>query len=268
MPRIPTAQVCTYRGAVTSRVQIACAVSAAWLTASMRGHVSIDDALDTLTSVTGKVQFWPPADLQPDGLPHALQRWRQLGISGWRYAPAATADTAGLPGPPAFVAAAVDTGAVLVSLDGAPVGLIAEPPEPHGVVEMSFREVSTEGHGHVDHTTLADADREFLAVLTDAISTVERLDVAAWQDDVVAMLRDTDDVPATPPGWSERARRLAARSHRVLEIVDLASQDAGGSRTAGEATVRSGVLRGVATAARHAHAVAWNTGIFADERRR
>jgi hypothetical protein len=156
----------------------------------------------------------------------------------------------------------------LVSLDGAPLGLIPEDSQSEGAWTVSFREVTTDGHGPVDPTTLAEADRELLAALTDATSAVNRLEVAAWSDTVATLLSDSDDVPETPPGWSERARRLAARSHRVLEIVELALQDAGGSRTASESLTRSQVLRGVASAARHAHATAWNAGIRADEPRR
>ena len=108
---------------------------------------------------------------------------------------------------------------------------------------------------------MSEAERLLLEAVTASIKQLDALEVANWRSDVEGLLTSWHGADPTPPGWSERADRLAARSLRVLELAELALQDEGGSRTAAETLARATVLRELVRAARAGHAVAWNEGL-------
>jgi hypothetical protein len=157
-------------------------------------------------------------------------------------------------------------------VDGASLGLIpladADATELQVRNTFPLRELTTDDHGVMAPESLADVDRTLLTTLTESITTLEQLDLARWRDDVRDLLAGWSGEPAMPPGTDHRAISIAARSQRVLELVDLANDDHGGSRTSREIGERASALRELSRTARAAHAAAWNTGLRDTGRRR
>jgi hypothetical protein len=160
----------------------------------------------------------------------------------------------------------MDSGAALVSVDGPSLGLV---PVSAGSSEAADRtapftllETPTDSHGAAQPESVSDLDRALLQSLSDTIDVMESLDLASWRDEIRAQLLQWGDPPYMPPGTPDRAQRLAARSERVLAVIELASDDEGGSRTAAEMAHRATMLRELGRVARAAHAAAWNTGVI------
>ena len=187
----------------------------------------------------------------------ALGRWRSSGIPGWRYVPVAPGDGPSLPGPSAFAARALEAGVALVAPAGPRVGLVPL----RGEDTLTWLTLATDGPGSAPVETVSEAERLLLEAVTVSIEQIDALEVADWRSEVEGLLTSWHGADPTPPGWSARADRLATRSLRVLEVTELALQDAGGSRTSGETLARAAVLRELVRAARAGHAVAWNEGL-------
>ena len=249
----------------------AAAANAAWTTAAMRGVVGVEQALDVMQGLRVTPRVRQEGADEIDGLAIAMHRWRQHGITGWRYVPAAPADAAGVPGPLALRSAAIEQGAALVSVDGHPCALVPSlelsSPDDHGS-HLLLLERDADGHGLVSFDTVSEADRALLEALHEAVEALDGLDVAQWRDDASGLRQGWRDTPVLPPGATDRATRLAGRSLRVLEMLDLVMTDPGGSRTATEMGARASTFAQVAAAARSAHAAAWNGALNETERRR
>ena len=247
-----------------TKLLAASAANAAWITAAMRGVVGVEQALDVLQALRVAPRVRQDGDQEFDGLAIAMQRWRQHGVTGWRYVPTAPADAAGVPGPLTLRSTAIERGAALVSVDGQPSALLPSldgsgPDEQSASLLLVERDA--DGHGLVSFDSVSEADRALLEALHHAVEALDGLDVAQWREDAADLRQGWRDTPVLPPGASERATRLAARSLRVLDMLDIAMTDAGGSRTAHEMTARARTFAQVAAAARSAHAAAWNSAL-------
>lgn len=229
---------------------------AAWSSAALRGEVSAERAMDVLGAERLRVVF---LDEESDPSPFltALGRWRSSGIPGWRYVPVAPGDGPSLPGPSTFAARALEAGVALVATAGSRVGLVPL----RGEDTLTWISLATDGPGSAPVETVSEAERLLLEAVTTSIEQLDALEVADWRSEVESLLTSWHAADPTPPGWPERADRLAARSLRLLELAELALQDAGGSRTSAETLARATVLRELVRAARAAHAVAWNEGL-------
>jgi hypothetical protein len=242
---------------------------AAWTTAALTDVVGVEQAIDAIHAAGFEpvISAADGGDSSGGRLALAIGRWRSAGIRGWRYLPLAPADIPGLPGPGPFRVRAVDAGAALVSASGPPLGLVpdgvADPVAHHSRTLFPLSETATDGHGVAPTETVSELDRALLAELTDAIEVMQSHDLARWRDEAVDLLRQGNDDAHMPPTASPRAQRLAARSERVLALVQLASADEGGSRTAHEMTLRASALRQLGRVARAAHASAWNSALYA-----
>jgi hypothetical protein len=126
---------------------------------------------------------------------------------------------------------------------------------------LTWISLATDGPGSAPVETVSEAERLLLEAVTTSIEQLDALEVADWRAEVESLLTSWHAADPTPPGWPERADRLAARSLRLLELAELALQDAGGSRTSAETLARATVLRELVRAARAAHALAWNEGL-------
>ncbi|WP_180357701.1 hypothetical protein [Streptomyces sp. NP160] len=195
------------------------------------------------------------------------------GARSLRVALPAPGDPAGLPGPAAFSAEAVEAGeAVLVDeelllTDGVGrVGLVPEVAwfgsawEPGA--EVTWRVFPTWSPKAPDGTTLADADRSLRLGLAEATRVLAGLDVARWRDDaadrITAVREGALATSELPPGCPDRAVRVVASAARVRAIVELATEDDGAAVSSSEALARSRSLREVDGVARRALAVAVN----------
>jgi hypothetical protein len=231
-----------------------CACVAAWGTAVLRGAAPPDRALDAMRSMGIDASF--ATDEDPSSAPVsftlAVGSWRSRGITGWRYVPVAPGDSQGLPGPEQLRARALDAGAALVSTAGPAIALLpdvvwntAHAASPR---TLNFVEVSADGRAATAPESLAELDGELLRAVTEVTEHFDQLDVASWREEVADLMNDWDQAPDLPPGAPVR----------VLALVDLATDDHGGSRTAREMSLRAEHLRTLTRVARAAHAAAWN----------
>lgn len=244
------ARLAAYRGRVPVDLMLRSASTAGWLTAVLQGAVGVEQALDVLGH---EPLFVVPGEVAPLTLPFAVGRWRRSGVTGWNYLPVAPGDAAGLPGPPAFAAAALDAGVALLAAGGPHVGLTPE----LGDEPTAWVEHRTSGASPVLTDSAADAERALLDAVNEGVASLETHHLASWGNDVLDLRAGWSTADPMPPGTDPRSKRLATRSRRVLELLDRASADDGGSRTAADMAIRRSALADLARAARHAHAVAW-----------
>lgn len=219
----------------------------AWfLSAWLRGDVAPDDVLD---AVVGQDAAHDVTGLDgPDSIPLVLALGR-IRASGAEFAGLALpwpGTSAGLGGPAAFNAAAMDAGEAVV-LSGAGLGLV-----PHragaGVV---WQCLPASRRQLVD---LGEADRGLRRSMAQTGSALAALDVARWRPEVADELMNLTRRPsyAAPPGTPPRAIELAGRAVQALGIVDLALEDTGSALTAYEIDERERTLRPLGDAARAA----------------
>lgn len=243
------------------------AAIAAWVSAALRGACGVDHVIDVVGGIDGST---PAADFvphdEPDVLPlaFAVARWRGRGVTGWRYLPVAPGDAAGLPGPSAYSTSVLECGVGLLAAGGQDLGLVTETRDDL----LVWREYAIDLPPLAPIVSASEAERELLDSLNGSIDLLDRLDLAHWQADAGDVRDDWSDPTPMPPGTGHRAERLALRSRRILQVVELAMVDDGGSRTSAEMQMRRASLGGLARAARHAHAAAWNTALLAPGDRR
>ena len=238
------------------------AATAAWISATLRGSCGIEHVIDVVDGVRGggpPPAFLPHDEAEPLSLAFAVARWRTMGVVGWRYLPVAPGDAAGLPGPSAFSTTVLECGVGLLSVGASSLGLAPQLHEGHEV----WREHEVLTRASDDGLESAsEAERELLDRLNRSVDLLEGLELGHWRPAPSDVRDDWTDPTPMPPGTGSRAERLALRSRRVLQLVDLAMVDDGGSRTSAEMTVRKSSLAELARAARRAHAAAWNTALL------
>lgn len=238
------------------------AATAAWVSAALRGSCGVEHVIDVVGGVVGDgppPAFLPHDQPEPLSLAFAIARWRGSGVVGWRYLPVAPGDAAGLPGPSAFSTTALECGVGLLSSAGDRLGLV---PEMHDD-QVVWREHEVPIYrSHDVFGSASEAERELLERLNSSVDLLESLELGHWQPESGDVRHDWTDPSPMPPGTGHRAERLALRSRRVLQLVELAVADDGGSRTSAEMTARKSSLTELARAARHAHAAAWNTALL------
>ncbi|MFD1506794.1 hypothetical protein FE374_07150 [Georgenia yuyongxinii] len=104
--------------------------------------------------------------------------------------------------------------------------------------------------------SLSHARREIQLALTEAVETLEALDVARNRPDLADQLLDLSlaTLPdrLVPPHVEPRQLDVLERAARLLAIVDLALDDAGAAVTAAQIDQRAHALAHVERAARHA----------------
>jgi hypothetical protein len=132
------------------------------------------------------------------------------------------------------------------------------PPGDHGhLVSWAWRSA----HPPPPVPALRELERALTEELIAAGSTLARLDVAAWRPEVTQLLDDLRSGRAADPlprPFPPTAQALAARSARVLAVVDVASRDEGAALTTASGQTRREALVALERAARHALAAACN----------
>lgn len=235
---------------------------AAWGTAWLRDVVGLDDVVDR---VCGEDEPHEVLDL-PSGatttLPLALQELRGLGAQAFRVVLPVPGEPAGLAGPAELTADALDSGEAVLAV-GAPYALVPDvqafgPPGDQGhLVTWTCRPANPP----TTALTLPEADQLLATALLDAGQTLTRLDVAAWRPEVATLLQDVRSGQLGEPlprGFPARAQTVAARSVRVLAVVEFALRDDGGALSSDAANTRRATLTPLERAARHALVAACN----------
>ena len=238
----------------------------AWGTAYLLGSVSLDEA-DAAVVGPDAVHRVVGAPGEPDPVPVslALARLRARGVTALRLVLPEAGDPTGLPGPASFTATAVTAGAAVLTIgphDAPSYALLARTAtaDSGDVVRWDLlavdRSVPPAGL-----PTLSEAERALTEAMAASTAELAALDVARGRDDVAPRLARLDralrdvDLPATLPA---RAQRLVATSSRLLGVLDIAAETAGGAVTATEARRRAEALRPLRTAARYALCAAYS----------
>jgi hypothetical protein len=235
-------------------------VLAAWGGAVAAGAARVPDAV---RAVTGTDEPHAVEGADADDLAGLLAALAG-GTVAVRAVLPAPGDPAGLAGPPAFNAEAIDAGeAVVVTGGRAPLGLVPQVTafgsawEPGALVTWRACPANP---GRPEVMTLADAQRALRAALAQATRALADLDVARWREDAadrIAAVRDGALAStALPPGAGAEVVAVASSAARVRAVVALAGEDDGAAVTGAEAAARTAALREVDAVARHALAVA------------
>lgn len=186
-----------------------------WGTAWLRGQVSPDDLLDAV--LDGDVAHL--VDGEP--LLTALAGIRSAGASGFGVAFPREGMLAGLGGPAAFNAAAIEAGEAVVAVNAA-AALVPRRVGP--TVEWTAYPATRR-----QVPDIGEADRELRATLLTSANALADLDVARWRPEIADELLNLRRlrVPTSPPGVPPRCAELAARGLQAIGIAELARIDDG-----------------------------------------
>jgi len=221
------------------------ALMACWLDACLRGLAPPDELADAVRGddprhllVLGEGTAVP--------LVEAPGRLAGLGAASARLAMPGAGDPAGLAGPPAFNAAALEAGeAVLVP--GSGLGLVPRV----DARTMLWEALAAETAPLLDPGESAATLRR---TLLDVTGRLVALDVASWQPeipDLLLNLRHREDV-ALPPHVDPPRVETVERAVLCREIVALAMVDEGGAVSSYEMGQRRAALADLDRAARRA----------------
>ena len=239
---------------------------AAWAGSWLTGHVTLDEVVVRVQGDDEPHTVTDLPDLPPGGTPSflgaALGTARRHGARALRVALPRPGDPHGLAGPPDLTVDAVAAGEAVICV-GADVALVPTvttfgPPGDQGhLVSWAWRFA----HPPPPVPALRELERALTEELIAAGSTLARLDVAAWRPEVTQLLDDLRSGRAADPlprPFPPTAQALAARSARVLAVVDVASRDEGAALTTASGQTRREALVALERAARHALAAACN----------
>jgi len=243
----------------------------AWGTAFLTGAMGLADAAAAIAAGDEAVAHDGGETVGVDRL---LARLRADGGTGLELLLPVPGDVRGLPGPGPFSTACLDTGeGVLTRGAGRRTGLVptTQTVGPEGdaltVTTWTAYAVPVPELLAPPLLTVAEAEADLRAALTDATRELARLDTARWRPDVerplARMRRDIrqGDGPAAdlPPVWPARARTLLAQADALARVLALAEGDPGAAQTGGQVRDRGRALRGLATAVRRARVAAYDS---------
>jgi len=261
-----------------------------WARAWRAGTVSYDDVADETEGEEEHLVADAPGTWTDIPLRQALRALSKLHPDEIRLVLPAPGDPRGLPGPGPF------TGAALTALEGVVAGRLGLVPQvrshtsgsgdtfeivvwqayplPDQPESASVSGLGVTGFGGagprgnpafaaLGEPSAAEAEADLSTALSEATTTLSRLDVAVWRPELagaLAALRRPDNGTDLPPGYSPRARRLFARASVLDRVLALAAEVApGGAMNSHEASQRDAALRPLTVACRRALTAACNS---------
>ena len=239
---------------------LVCGVLAAWTSAWLAGRVGPDDVVDAVTGDDLPHQVVGTAELDFVPIAALLVEWRRRGGPVRAVVPA-PGDVRGVPGPPVFRSAALDTGQAAF---GGGLGVVPEVIEhgpssaPPTVLWHAFEVESAPA----DFIQLGDAQYELGAAIRDCAGDLTRSGVAGASADIGDALHDArraGERLVLPPGFPARAVAILAQAERLSAVLDLAAADpAGGAIDTGGVRARREALRPLEIAVRRARLAGYN----------
>lgn len=225
---------------------------AAWGTAWLQGQASVPGVVRAVTG-DDEPHAVEPGDVLPGvaDLPALLAGLKTAGVPALRVVLPVPGDPVGLPGPPAFNAAALEAGECVVTAGGPAWGAVAEVAEFGSEWEPGWQ---VTWHLHpvqpgraTPAMGLAEAERALKEGLLAASDALDRLDVAAVGPDAAVRLRTVREaelpVGALPAGTPQRSLQVLATAGRLRAVLSLAAEDDGAAVNAWEAGERARALR-------------------------
>ncbi|UPK72961.1 hypothetical protein MU582_10910 [Nocardioidaceae bacterium SCSIO 66511] len=221
------------------------ALLAAWFNAWLAGYAPLDDAVD---AVRGDDAAHDVTGLTDEivALDRAWPELRRRGAARATLALPAPGDPTGLAGPREFNEVAIDAEEAVV-LDGCSLGLV-----PSAVGRGVFW-AAYAAHP-APPQSLAEAERTLREQLIETGRELAELDVARWRPEIADALSDLRAARdgMLPPGYDDRAQRVAALAVRCLRICELALADEGGAVGVADGQARRRTTTALHRAARHA----------------
>ncbi|HYY10064.1 MAG TPA: hypothetical protein VE781_03955 [Kineosporiaceae bacterium] len=228
------------------------ALLAVWGTAWLQGRAP---AAGVLRAVTGDDE--PHLVEAAEGLPAAadlpalLTAAKDAGVPALRVVLPVPGDPVGLPGPPAFNAAALEAGECVLAAGGAGWGAVPEVVEFGSEWEpghqVTWQLLPVQAPRVAPVPALAEAERALKEGLLAATHALEGLDVAALGPAAaprLQRLRHADVAAGTlPPGTPPRSVQVLATAGRLRAVLALAAEDDGAAVNAWEAGERLRTLR-------------------------
>ncbi len=236
---------------------------AAWATAWMSGEVAFDHVVDVVTgSDAPHLVSGLPGAAGPVSLGAALIEWRSRAQEVALVLPV-PGDVRGVPGPRAFLSAALDAGE---AVHGGRLGLV---PVVRSLTPSSAPP-SVVWHAHelddppVDHLDPAEAEHDLAVAMRETASLFRAADLTGTSSDVSASLiaaRRASEKLELPPGFSPRGAALLAQAERLTAILQIAESDPqGGAVDRSGVGTRADALRSLATVVRRARIAGYNAG--------
>ncbi|MGQ0847335.1 MAG: hypothetical protein ACT4QF_24720 [Sporichthyaceae bacterium] len=245
----------------------------AWGNAVLAGLVSPDTAADRIQAddlqhrvardVAGEGRSRP--DTAVETLPVFLAGLRPHGVRALLLVLPVPGDARGLPGPPAFNAAALDTGEAVLLLGEEPRGLTPTPTrDPDGPpgVSVAWAASPVERRVGTELPSLGEAERQLTETLREVTEALAGLDLARWRPQVaeaLAGIRAGEGCVGLAPGYPGRAHRVLASAQRISAIARLVESEPDAGIGTGILGTRDALLRQLAMAARHATIAAFNS---------
>lgn len=215
---------------------------ALWLGAWLRGSVALDDVLAALGTTHHHVFLGLDAE-RPLGPLEALGAIRLLD-TGVALALTAPGDPAGLAGPPAFNAAALEAGEALL-LPGAGLGLV--PAVVGGAVE--WRAAAAHAPVRPDG---GEARQLLRWTLREVTAELAELQIAAWNTEIPDLLINRHGPLLLPGGVAARDAETIHSATLCLDIVEAAGRIEPGAISAWERSRFEEAMRRLGGAARRA----------------
>jgi hypothetical protein len=218
-------------------------VLVAWGNAWLTGHIGLDEAADHVEEAGG------PTVVGEIPLRKYLVNLRSAGLSGFRLALPAPGDPLGLSGPPAFNAAAVDTGqAAIAVLDDARIGLVPSL-DLRGSSYVGVKlDVHEAGPVRQDLPSVAEAERELSDAMRQATQVLAEAGGPA-RERPRGLDGGRDGGGELAPGYPARAHRVSALATRLGAALRAAEER---GLTSGELTGSGAALRELDRAVRRA----------------
>jgi hypothetical protein len=234
---------------------------AAWTSAWFQGELGPDEVIDAVTlDDAPHLVSGIALDLVP--LLDVLAMWRRAATSVRLVLPV-PGDVRGVPGPPEFIAAAIEAGEAAC---GGELGIVPEVTEyyPSSAPPTVVWHAYVIGAVPPDYVQLADVQYELTSAIRDAASALAAADVAGGAADIADALRDArraGEFLNLPPKFPSRAVALLAQAERMQAVLELAADDPeGGAVDRFGMSARDTALRSLAAAVRRARLAGYNAG--------
>jgi hypothetical protein len=239
---------------------------AAWGSAWLQGRAS---TAGVVRAVTGDddPHAVEPADVVPSAdLEGLLTALREAGVPALRVVLPVPGDPVGLPGPPAFNAAALEAGECVLAVGGPAWGAVPEITEFGSEWErghlVTWQVRPVDARPFLGDDGLAEAERALKEGLLEATRRLDRLDVASLGPDAAEQLRRVRRAELSPgvlpAGTPARSLQVLSTAGRLRAVLSLATRSDGAAVNAFEAQERARTLRDLDQVCRHAVVAAVN----------
>lgn len=241
--------------------RLRCGPLAAWMSAWYLGDVGPDEVVDAVR-LDDAPHLVSGIGLELVPLRDVLSVWRRESAPVRLVLPV-PGDVRGVPGPAAFLAAALEAGEAVFA---GSLGLVPEVTEyyPSSAPPSVVWQAHVVDAPPLDHAQLGDVAYELSTAIRECATALLAADVASGAQDVAAALQDARRAGEhlnLPPGFPARAVALLAQAERMHAVLELAAEDIeGGAYDRFGMSARASAIRPLEAAVRRARLAGYNAG--------